>query len=70
MTSNKTTVALRVLTALKKHTQPADADLLLLYLYCPDNDHLDSEELALLAIQQSVKESKQLSRAAASGWFG
>jgi len=67
MTGNKTTVALRVLTALNNRTKPADADVLMLYLYCPGNDNLDLEQLALLAIQQSVKE---LSTAAASGWFG
>jgi len=55
MTTERTTIALRVLTAINNREKPTDADVFLLHLYCPGNDGLDPDELACLVIQDAIK---------------
>ena len=44
--SEKTALALRVLTAVNDREKPADVDVLLLHLHLPRHQELDPEELA------------------------
>ena len=54
MTTEKTKVALRVLTALKNKSDPDEKDVALLRAYCPAGRDLDLDELDCLAIQQAL----------------
>ena len=49
-------VAARILDAINSQTNPDDADVLLLHLYCPGNEKLDPDELACIAIQERIQE--------------
>jgi hypothetical protein len=58
MTSDKTRVALRVLTAINNGTNPDHRDLLLLFLYHPDQSYLEPDELACMVIQRALDARK------------
>jgi len=58
MTTEKTKVALRVLTALNEKRDPDPKDLALLRAYCPEGRDLGPDELACMAIQQALEARK------------
>ena len=55
MTTEKTAIALRILTAINNRQNPDEVDQLLLCLHCPDHAHLESDELACIVIQDAMK---------------
>ena len=59
MTTEKTKVALRVLTTLNEKRNPDQKDVALLRAYCPDGRDLDLDELACMAIQQALAARKE-----------
>ena len=59
MTSDKTTIALRVLSAINAHEKPSDADVLLLQLHCPGHESFGPDELACIVIQEMYERHKQ-----------
>jgi len=52
MTTEKTAIALRVLTAVNLKQQPDPKDVALLRAYCPEGSALDADELACMVIQE------------------
>lgn len=55
MTTDKTAVALRILSAINKRQHPEEKDIALLRAYCPDSRDLAPDEMACLVIQQSIQ---------------
>jgi len=55
MTTEKTAVALRALTALNHRREPDPKDVVLLRAFCPDGLDVDLDELACMVIQQVLK---------------
>ena len=62
MTTKKTEVALRVLTAINFKKEPDPKDVTLLRAYCPEGRDLDTDEMACIAIQQALNGRKELSQ--------
>jgi len=60
MTTEKTKVALRVLTAINEKRDPDPKDIALLRAYCPEGRHVDLDELACMAIQQALETRKAI----------
>jgi len=60
MCTDKTAVALRVLTAINERKEPEDRDVALLRAYCPDHRDLDPDEMACMVIQQALEARKGL----------
>jgi hypothetical protein len=60
MTTQKTAVAIRVLTAINNRRTPTEGDVLVLRAYCPDHRDLDSGELACIVIQQAMENRKKV----------
>jgi len=58
MSTDKTAVALRVLTAINDRKEPDERDVLLLRAYCPDFRDCGPDELACVAIQEELKRKK------------
>ena len=54
MRTDKTAVALRVLSAINNRQQPEERDLVLLRAYCPDTRNLSPDEMACIVIQETV----------------
>ena len=59
MTTEKTAVALRVLTAINHKLEPDPKDIALLRAYCPEGRDSDLDELACMAIQQALAARKE-----------
>ena len=59
MTTEKTAVALRVLTAINNRQYPEERDVLLLRAYCPDQRDLPPDELACIVIQEMYERQKR-----------
>jgi len=59
MTTDKTAVALRVLTAFNNQHVPAECDVLLLRAYCPDCRDLGPDEMACVVIQDAMKQKQK-----------
>lgn len=57
MTTEKTRLALRVLTALSNREQPTEHDVALLRRLVPDHQGLDLDELACIVIQEAVQQT-------------
>jgi hypothetical protein len=57
--TEKSTVALRVLTAINTQQEPEEADLLLLQEYCPEHRDLPPDELACMVIQLALRQRKE-----------
>jgi hypothetical protein len=55
MTTEKTAVALRVLTAINQDDVPAERDVVLLRAYCPDYRDMEPDEIACVVIQEAMK---------------
>jgi hypothetical protein len=55
LTTDKATVALRVLTAINNRKTPEERDIFLLRLYCPEYRHCDPDELACFLLQESMQ---------------
>src|SRR4051812_45825561 len=65
MTTEKTAVAIRVLTAINNRKMPADRDVALLRAYCPDDRDMEPDEMACIVIQrthQAKKEAREKKR--------
>ena len=58
MTTERTAVALRVLTAINHKEEADPRDVALLRAYCPEGRELDLDELACMAIQQTLETRK------------
>jgi hypothetical protein len=67
VTTEKTAVAIRVLTAINNRQTPTDGDVLLLRAYCPDHRDLDPDELACLVIQEAMERRKKTRTATGNG---
>ena len=59
MTTEKTAVALRVLTAINQKQEPDPKDVTLLRAYCPDHRDLPPDELACVVIQAVYERHKR-----------
>jgi hypothetical protein len=59
MTTEKTAVALRVLTAINNRRPPDQKDVVLLRAYCPEGRDFEADELACLAIQQALQANRK-----------
>jgi len=59
LTTEKTAVALRVLTAINRLEQPEERDVILLRAYCPDHRSLAPDELARLVTRQAQGTGRQ-----------
>jgi hypothetical protein len=58
MTTEKTAVALRVLTAINRKQEPEQRDVVLLHAYCPDHRGLPPDEIACILIEQMLRRRK------------
>jgi len=67
MTSGKTAVALRVLTAYNLRQHPYAGDVLLLRSYCPEHADLAPDEMACIVIQEMNEEQRQKRMAKVNG---
>jgi hypothetical protein len=59
VTTEKTAVALRVLTAINYKQELDPKDIVLLRAYCPEGRNLDLDELACMVIQDAMKAKRQ-----------
>jgi len=59
MTTEKTAVALRVLTAYNHRQHPDERDVLLLRAYCPTYPEMSPDELACIVIQEMIDRQKE-----------
>jgi hypothetical protein len=59
LTTDKTAVALRVLTAINRKQEPDPKDVVLLRAYCPEGRDLPSDEMACMVIQDVLKVLKK-----------
>jgi hypothetical protein len=59
MATDKTAVALRVMTAIHDGNAPEERDLLLLRAYLPDHRDCDPDEQACFVIQEALKRWKE-----------
>jgi hypothetical protein len=55
VTTDKTAVALRVLTAINHKQEPDPKDVVLLRAYCPEGRDLEPDEMACMVIQDVLK---------------
>ena len=67
MTTEKTAVALRVLTAYNHRQQPDERDVLLLRAYCPTQPDLSPDEMACIVIQEMIENQKRQRTARVNG---
>jgi len=58
MTTEKTALALRVLTAYNQRQHPDERDVLLLRAYCPMYPDMSPDEIACLVIQEMIDRQK------------
>jgi len=58
MTTDKTAVALRVLTAYNQRQHPNERDVLLLRAYCPTYPDMSPDEMACIVIQEMIERQK------------
>jgi hypothetical protein len=59
VTTDKTAVALRVLTALNDKQEPDPKDVVLLRADCPDGRDVDLDEVACMVIQDVLKAKRE-----------
>ena len=60
MRTDKTAVALRVLTAIHKNREPDERDLMLIRAFCLESEQdVDIGEMACLIIQRALKAKKR-----------
>ncbi|MCU1337773.1 MAG: hypothetical protein JWO19_3354 [Bryobacterales bacterium] len=59
MTTAKTIVAVRVLTAINNKQHPEERDVFLLRAYCPDQRDLAPDELACAVIQEAMERRQE-----------
>ena len=67
MTTEKTAVALRVLTAYNQRQQPDERDVLLLRAYCPQYPDMSPDEMACIVIQEMIERQKGKQTARVNG---
>jgi hypothetical protein len=65
MTTKRTAVALRVLTAINGRQRPEARDVALLRAYSPDHRNLPTDELACLVIQELLIQRRRKRQRAA-----
>ena len=67
MTTEKTSVALRVLTAINNKHKPEEPDVALLRTYCLDYGDLDLDEMACIVIEQALAQNRSERKARKQG---